>query len=182
MTVSSSASSSLFCAAVVATAHGVRGHVKVKCFLENPTEFNKFSPYCDKRGEEVYRVKKVLSQKGDMLIISLEGVSDRNYAEQMRGTELFIPRSKLPALSEETFYHRDLIGLQVRSFQGVLLGDVHALYNFGAGDILEIKNLEGKLEMIPFTKDCVPEIHNEEGTLVLSPEGETYLTEEKSDA
>ena len=182
MTSSSSTSPSLFCAAVVAAAHGVRGHVKVKCFLENPTEFNKFSPYCDKRGEEAYRVKKVLSQKGDMLIVSLEGVSDRNYAEQMRGTELFVPRSKLPTLSEDTFYHRDLIGLQVHSHQGMLLGDVHALYNFGAGDILEIKTPQGKLEMLPFTKGCVPEIHQEEGTLVLSPEGETYLTEEKSDA
>lgn len=182
MTPSSSISPSLFCAAVVAAAHGVRGHVKVKCFLENPTEFNKFSPYCDKKGEEAYRVKKVLSQKGDMLIVSLEGVSDRNYAEQMRGVELFMPRSKLPALSEDTFYHRDLIGLKVHSSKGVLLGDVHALYNFGAGDILEIKTFEGKLEMLPFTKDCVPEIHPEEGTLVLSPEGETYLTREESDA
>ncbi|MBL8676490.1 MAG: 16S rRNA processing protein RimM [Alphaproteobacteria bacterium] len=182
MTPGSSTSPSLFCAAVVASAHGVHGHVKVKCFLENPTEFNKFSPYCNKMGEEAYRVKKILSQKGDMLIVSLEGVSDRTYAEQMRGTELFVPRSKLPTLSEDIFYHRDLIGLQVHSHQGVLLGDVHALYNFGAGDILEIKTSQGKLEMLPFTKDCVPEVHNEEGTLVLSPEGETYLTKEKSDA
>jgi 16S rRNA processing protein RimM len=182
MTPSSSTSPSLFCAAVVAAAHGVRGHVKVKCFLENPTEFNKFSPYCDKKGEEAYRVKKVLSQKGDMLIVSLEGVSDRNYAEQMRGVELFMPRSKLPPLSEDTFYHRDLIGLKVHSSRGVFLGNVHALYNFGAGDILEIKTFEGKLEMLPFTKACVPEIYNEEGTLVLSPEGETYLTREESDA
>ncbi|MBY0273628.1 MAG: ribosome maturation factor RimM [Alphaproteobacteria bacterium] len=182
MTPGSSTSPSLFCAAVVAAAHGVRGHVKVKCFLENPTEFNKFSPYCDKMGEEAYRVKKVLSQKGDMLIVSLEGVSDRNYAEQMRGVELFVPRSKLPTLSEDTFYHRDLIGLQVHTSQGFLLGYVHALYNFGAGDIIEIKTLGGKLEMLPFTKDCVPEINNEKGTLVLSPEGETYLSQEESDA
>lgn len=182
MTPSSSTSPSLFCAAVVATAHGVRGHVKVKCFLENPMEFNKYSPYCNKMGEEAYRVKKVLSQKGDMLIVSLEGVSDRNYAEQMRGVELFVPRSKLPALSGNTFYHHDLIGLKVHSSQGVLLGDVHALYNFGAGDILEIKTLEGKLEMLPFTKVCVPEVHSDEGTLVLSTDGENYLSEEKSDA
>ncbi|MBX9786794.1 MAG: ribosome maturation factor RimM [Alphaproteobacteria bacterium] len=181
MTSSSSTSPSLFCAAVVAAAHGVHGHVKVKCFLENPSEFNKFSPYFDRMGEESYRVKKVLSQKGDMLIVSLEGVYDRNYAEQMRGVELFVPRSKLPALSEDTFYHRDLIGLKVHSSRGVLLGDVHALYNFGAGDILEIKTLEGKLEMLPFTKVCIPEIHPEEETLVLSPEGETYLTREEND-
>ena len=182
MTPTSSTSPSLFCAAVVASTHGVHGHVKVKCFLENPMEFSKFSPYYDKTGEEAYWVKKILSQKGDVLIVSLEGVSDRNYAEQMRGTELFVPRSKLPELSSNTFYHHDLIGLKVHSSQGTLLGDVHALYNFGAGDILEIKTLEEKLEMLPFTKECVPEIHNEEGTLVLNPEGEMYLTEEKSDA
>ena len=93
-----------------------------------------------------------------------------------------MPHSKLPALSGNTFYHHDLIGLKVHSSREVLLGDVHALYNFGAGDILEIKTLEGKLEMLPFTKDCVPEIRLEEGTLVLSPEGETYLTREESDA
>src|SRR3990167_2521430 len=177
MTLRSGYSPSLFCAAMIASAHGVRGHVKVKCFLDNPAKFNTFSPFFNEKGEESYRVEKVVSQDKDVLIVSFEGVSDRNQAEEVKGTELFVPRSKLPKLSENSFYHHDLIGLQVKSTQGDLLGEIHALHNFGAGDILEIKTCEGKLEMVPFTKEYVPDIHQTEGKVLLSPDGEAFLKE-----
>lgn len=175
MTLDSSQNSPLFCAAVITSAHGIHGHVKVKCFLEDPSQFKSFSPFYKETGEEAYKVNKVLSQDKDVLIISLEGVSDRNQAEDIKGSQLMLSRSNLPDLSEDTFYHRDLIGLSVTSFQGQSLGEVHGVYNFGAGDLLEIKTLDDKLEMLPFTREIVSEVVKEERTLRLSQEGEAFL-------
>jgi 16S rRNA processing protein RimM len=167
--------SSLFCAAVIATAHGVRGHVKVKCFMEDPSQFKTYSPYSNESGEVSYVVEKVISQTKDILIVSLKGVQDRTQAEHLRGAQLMLSRERLPNLSEDTFYHRDLIGLEVLSVTGDRLGVVHALHKYGAGDILEVQTSDDKLEMIPFTKKSVPEVDLQKGCLVLSKEGETFL-------
>ena len=85
-----------------------------------------------------------------------------------------LPRERLPELSEDTFYHRDLIGLSVSLSQGQTLGKVHALYNFGAGELLEVKTLKGT-SMIPFTHAMVPEMNLKKGCSHFSEEGEMFL-------
>lgn len=167
--------SSLFCAAVIAAPHGVQGWLKVKCFLEDPSKFQAYSPYSNERGEECFIVKKVVSQDKDILIVSLDEISDRHQAELIKGEKLMLSRDRLPDLSEDTYYHTDLMGLSIKSFSGDFLGTVHALYNFGAGDLLEIKTIEDKLEMVPFTRASVSEVNIEKGFLLLSEEGEMFL-------
>lgn len=175
MVVSSSPASSLFCAAVIASAHGLHGHVKVKCFLEDPAHLKTYSPFSNEEGEPVYKVKKVLSQDKDMLLVAFEGITDRTEAERLRGAKLMLSQERLPSLSDDTYYHKDLIGLAVISKGAQPLGTVHALYNFGAGEILEVKTLEETLHMIPFTHDMVVEVDLEKGLLRLSQEAELFL-------
>lgn len=173
--VGSTQNHSLFCAAVIAAPHGVQGYVKVKCFLEDPRKFKAYSPYSNEQGEETYTVKKVVSQDKDVLIVSLNEVSDRNQAELIKGAKLMLSRDRLPHLSEDIYYHCDLIGLSIKSSSGDSLGTVHALYNFGAGDLLEIKTIDSRFEMIPFTRASVSEVNIEKGFLFLSQEGEMFL-------
>src|SRR3990167_5587256 len=151
MNPASSQASSLFCASVIASAHGVHGHVKVKCFLEDPTHLKTYSPYSNEDGEPAYIVKKVLSHHKDVLIVSFEGVTDRTKAEGLKGAKLMLAQDRLPSLMDDTYYHKDLIGLSVISSEGQSFGRVHAVYNFGAGELLEITTLKSTLHMIPFT-------------------------------
>ena len=64
-------------------------------------------------------------------------------------TELTGPRSALPPLGEDEYYHADLIGLPVVSESGQPLGKVQAVENFGAGDVLDIVRDDGKSFMVP---------------------------------
>ena len=73
----------------------------------------------------------------------------------------------LPDLKEDEFYHTDLIGLEVKNSNGDTIGEVNAMYNFGAGDIIELKLNEGSLEMLPFTKDYVPTINIKEHYIIV---------------
>ncbi|MBA3813030.1 MAG: 16S rRNA processing protein RimM [Alphaproteobacteria bacterium] len=175
MVSGSSPASSLFCAAVIASAHGIQGHVKVKCFLEDPAHLKTYSPYSNEEGEPVYTVKKVLSQNKDVLVVSFEGVTDRTKAESLRGSKLMLAPERLPELVDDTYYHKDLIGLSVISTEGQSAGTVHALYNFGAGELLEVKTIAGTLHMIPFTHEMVVEVDLEKGTLRLSKGAELFL-------
>ena len=176
MVSDSSHSSSLFCAAVIASAHGLHGHVKVKCFLEDPACLKTYSPYSNETGEPVYVVKKVLSQDKDILLGSFEGITDRTEAEGLRGVKLMVSPERLPRLMEDTYYHKDLIGLTVLCVEGKPVGTVHALYNFGAGELLEIKT-DHSLHMISFTHEMIPEVDLEKGIVRLSKDSELFLEE-----
>ena len=83
---------------------------------------------------------------------------------------LYADRSALPELkSEDEFYQADLIGLEVRLADGSAAGKVAGIYNFGAGEILEIKVADGgRLEMIPFTRAYVPEVNIKDGYIIVS--------------
>ena len=115
-------------------AHGVRGHVRVKSFAAEPKDIASYGPLEDAQG----RAYKLMLKGGadDVLIASLDGVTDRDMAEKLKGTELFVSRAALPAAGDEEFYHADLVGLDVRLQDGSRFGMVRAVHDFGAGDTL----------------------------------------------
>lgn len=96
-------------------------------------------------------------------------MDDRNLAETLVGMEFYVSKSALPEPEEDEYYHADLIGLTVREkISGKEAGTVAGVYNFGAGDILELKLKEsGRLEMIPFTKQYVPVVNVKEGFIIV---------------
>ena len=70
---------------------------------------------------------------------------------------LTVPRSALPPLEAGEYYHADLLGLPAVSSDGTALGEVIAVENFGAGDVIEIKRPTGKRFMVPMRIEAVPE-------------------------
>ncbi|MBQ8473382.1 MAG: 16S rRNA processing protein RimM [Alphaproteobacteria bacterium] len=74
-----------------------------------------------------------------VVIAKINGYDDRNAAETLRGTELFIGRSDLPQLNDNEYYQTDLIGMTVNQ-RGNIIGRVSCIQNYGAGDILEMEN------------------------------------------
>jgi 16S rRNA processing protein RimM len=143
--------------AVIGSAHGVRGAVKVKTFTENPRSILSYGALRDETGKE-YSLKFLRLAPPDCLIVTIEGVGDRTQAETVRGTKLYVERDQLPDLVEEEFYHSDLVGMPVHDLTGQEVGHVKAISNFGAGDFLEIVDATYHLYTIPFTKIAVPSI------------------------
>ncbi len=84
---------------------------------------------------------------------------------------LWAPRSALPALPDDEFYHADLIGLEVVDTGGKSLGRVRALYDHGAGDIIEVVGGTQVL-MLPFTRAVVPTVDLAARRIVVDPPGD----------
>ncbi len=158
---------SRICLGVVVGVHGVQGAVKVKSFTENPAAVGAYGPVEDEAGQRRFRLKVIGQAKG-MVTATLEGVRDRNTAEAMKGTRLYVPRERLPQPDEDEIYLSDLIGLRVDLDDGTMWGTVKAVYDFGAGDVLEVARPEGRLEMLPFTRACVPVVDVAGGRLVVA--------------
>src|SRR3546814_825324 len=79
------------------------------------------------------------------------------------------------APGEEEFYHADLIGLRVEDVAGQRLGTVRTVENHGAGDLLEIEGLDGRMLLLPFTRAAVPLVDLAGGRLVAEPPAEVEV-------
>ena len=168
------------CLGVMVGAHGERGLVKVKSYTEVPEDVAALGPVSDKSGRRHWTLQVTGQAKG-VVLVRIEGVKDRDAAQALHGTELYVDRSALPVLEEEeTFYHADLVGLKVEDRQGRDLGRVRAVENYGAGDLLEIDGPDGKSLMLAFTKAVVPLVDIEGGRLVVELPAEEVVPPQPS--
>jgi 16S rRNA processing protein RimM len=143
--------------AAIAGAHGVTGEVRLKLFGEGVAALKRHKSF----NAGALTLKALRDDNKGGAIVRFAEIADRTAAEQLRGTELTVPRSELPPLDSGEYYHADLIGLPTTSDAGHALGTVVAVENFGAGDILEIERPDGKRFMVPMTEAAVPEWNGE---------------------
>lgn len=158
-------------------AHGIRGEVKLRSFTADPQAIASYSPLETAKGKAV-EVTRLRPSK-DGFIAILKGVTDRNAAETLRGTELFVPRDRLPEPDDDEVYVHDLIGLPVHLADGSVLGEVIGVENFGASDLIDVK-IEGRKDtvLIPFADGYVLEADADKLVVDL-PEG--FLDEGQRD-
>jgi 16S rRNA processing protein RimM len=154
------------CLGAIAGAQGVRGAVRIKPFTARPQDVAAYGPVEDESGTRRFRLR-VLEVKGGMVIATAEGIADRDAAEALRGTQLWVGRDKLPPAEEDEFYHADLIGLAAVDEAGNPLGHVAALHDFGAGEVIEIAREGATSLVLPFTREVVPVVDIAAGRVVV---------------
>lgn len=129
--------------------------MKILPYGEDPSLIETLGPaFVSETGDKTLRVR-IKSSAGKLLLAEVEGCSDRDVAQSLRGTELWYEREMLPELDEEDgFYHEDLVGLTVIE-DGQEIGVVCAVDNFGASDLIEIRPKNGNSYYIPFVDEYV---------------------------
>jgi len=152
----------------IGAAHGIRGEVKLWSFTEDPLAVAHYGPLETADGARRFEIEAARPAK-DHLVARIAGIGDRNAAEKLRNTDLFVPRDRLPPIEEaDTFYHADLVGLAAIGEDGAALGTVSAIHNFGAGDLIEIEPAAGgEALLLPFTESTVPTIDLKAGRIVV---------------
>ncbi|NNG05722.1 MAG: ribosome maturation factor RimM [Inquilinus sp.] len=168
------------CVGVIAGVHGVRGIVKIRPFTAAPEGVAAYGAVTDADGRREFALELLSLHKGQWLA-RVEGVADRTAAEALRGTELYVPRDRLPAPEADEFYHADLIGLDAEDTDGMALGSVRAVHDFGAGTILEIVGAGHPPLLVPFTRQAVPEVDLAAGRVVVDPPAEQAADEADED-
>jgi len=151
----------------IVTAHGIRGDVVVDSYTAEPADIAAYGALQSRDGSRTWNIKVVrVTPRG--VIARVAGVSDRNGAEALRGTELYALRSQLPAADEGEFYYADLVGLRVENEVGEVIGSVASVQNYGAGDLLELRLADRSVtELLPFTDAFVPTVDLDGGRVVV---------------
>ena len=150
--------------AAVAGAHGVKGEVRLKLFTDSAESLAVHDKLYVGGAE-----RRLLSirEGGKIAVARLDGICDRSAAETLRGALVEVDRSALPRLEDREYYHADLVGLEAVDHDGNPVGEVVAVENYGAGDLLEIETSDGKLALIPF-RDGVADLEGDR--IVLDPQ------------
>jgi 16S rRNA processing protein RimM len=147
----------------------LQGEVRIRSFTAHPAAITEYGPLEDETGARLFEIES-LRVTPKALSARLKGVTSRDEAEALTGTKLYVPHSRLPAREEDEWYHTDLIGISALDREGVAIGSVVAVHNFGAGDLLEIRPASGGATVLmPFTRDTVPEVDVEGGWLRIAP-------------
>jgi len=157
------------CVGAITGSFGVRGEVRLKSFCAEPTDISSYGPLTTEDGARSFEVTLTRPVKSGFAA-RLTGVPTKEAADALKGTRLYAPRSALPTLPDDEFYQSDLIGLAVHDTGGALLGQIAAVVNHGAGDLLEVrgKGLKGAA-LIPFTAQIVPTVDLVAGRVIVDP-------------
>jgi 16S rRNA processing protein RimM len=162
---------------MIMSAHGVRGLVRLRSFTEDPATLLDYKTLTDEAGKKefVFRIK---STAKDFFIAEIDGLKNKEEADALRSTKLYVPRSALPKTKKTEYYESDLIGLTVKDKQGQDFGTVRAVHNYGGGPFLEIGKNKADSFMLPFTDACVPDVDMKTGSVVIDPP-EGWMKDEK---
>ncbi|WP_299977184.1 ribosome maturation factor RimM [Desulfobacula sp.] len=150
----------------VTGVHGLDGILKVWSFAES---IDTFCPgknvllKSEKGLGKSYVILKALAHKKGILL-SLDGVDNRNLAEDLIGKEILIDRDQLPEPAEDTWYWQDLLGLDVVDHQKGFIGKITDIFPTGANDVLVVTD-NGRETLIPMHKHFVKSVDIEKKTV-----------------
>ena len=157
--------SSRVCIGKIVAAHGVKGLVKILPLADEELLESGKPFFTSADGDKTVSIT-LKNPIGKYILASVEGVTERNGAEALRLTELYVDKDALPEIEDDgTYYHADLVGLKVVDEGGAEVGVVSAIENYGASDLLEIKPKIGKAYLMPFTPENFSEVDAEAGTI-----------------
>ncbi|WP_045727140.1 ribosome maturation factor RimM [Xanthomonas sp. GPE 39] len=133
-------------------AFGIRGEAKLESWTEPRLAIFRYQPWIVRKpdGSEDTLTGVRGRASGKSLIASLPEVNDRDAVEALRGTEIYVARSSLPPPRADEYYWVDLEGLDVRTIDGVALGQVSHLFSTGANDVLVVRGERERL--VPFVQ------------------------------
>jgi len=152
----------------VTGVHGIKGEIIVRSHTTDPADIAAHGPLEDEDGRRKFTLTvRRVTDKG--VVAKVAGIDDRTTAESLRGLRLYVDRARLPAAMANEFYYADLVGLAALAPDGRRLGEVVAVHNFGAGDIVEVRlDAEQRTEMVPFSAAFVGEVDIAAGRLTLT--------------
>lgn len=143
----------------ISGAFGVKGWVKIYSFTDPRENILSYSPlYLSRKGDwvEVKVVEGRLQGKG--VVMSLDGVTDRDQVLPLVGVELAIAKTQIKPAGKDEYYWSDLIGMSVVNVQDEQLGQVESLLENGAHDVLVVVNKDKTERLIPFVLDEIVEL------------------------
>ena len=156
----------------IINTYGIKGEVKVIPFTNDIRRFDELENIYVKTKKEskLYKIESIKYHK-NMVLIKLKSINTPEQAELLKNAYIEIDRNQAIQLKEGEYFIVDLIGLDVYTDEGKLLGKVDDIYNTGANDIYVVKDELGKQILLPGIKEVIKnvDLESEKITVHLIP-------------
>ena len=149
----------------ILTTHGLIGNIKLESFCENPEEIFSYNLYTN-NGNKISCRKVGKTSKNNIFIAKIDGVNSIDEAMELKNNEIFVKREELQETEEDEVYIDDLLNMKVNGDGKT--GSIIDVYNYGAGDVIEIKWDDNKIESVPFTKDFIKDVDKENNIIYIN--------------
>jgi 16S rRNA processing protein RimM len=152
----------------IVRSHGLEGRIKVLSYLESPEVLQGLSGlFVGRTAQEAVSFPLVAVQGGrDSFILQLGGVTDRDAAERLRGSSVWMPSEAMQKLPEGEYYWREIIGLQVLTEENEILGRIESVFPTGGHDVYVCRG-GGREILLPAINDVVRKIDTVRGVMVV---------------
>lgn len=153
----------------IVNTNGLKGLLKINPFTDDITRFERLKTILVEHKKELleFEIESVIYQKKQVLL-KLKGIDTIEEAEKYREDYLKINRNKEEKLPEDTYYIVDLIGLDIYTEGGELLGKLDDIFSTGSNDVYVVKNIEGKQILLPAISDVIKNIDLEQKKIVVN--------------
>lgn len=152
----------------IVNTFGIKGMVKVKPFTDDITRFDRLKKVYirNKNVKKEYEIEEVKYHK-DMVLLKFKGIEDPEQASLLRESYLIVDREKEEPLEEGSYYIVDMIGLEVYTEEGEVLGKLEDIFNTGSNDIYVVKDELGKQILLPAIRDVIKQIDMENRKMIV---------------
>lgn len=144
----------------IVNVHGIKGEVKIYPYTDDvdnlAMKLKKI--YLDEEMKQGSYKISCRIQKG-MLLAKITGVDTVEKAEELRNRYVYISEDSLDILEEDSYYVKDLIGLDVIDVKNnEIFGKLDYVFNTGANDVYEVTTLDNKKVYLPAIKQVVKKV------------------------
>ncbi|HLS20436.1 MAG TPA: ribosome maturation factor RimM [Bacillota bacterium] len=143
----------------IVNTHGVKGEVRVIRITDFPERFNVGNTlYIKKNNNTIPLTIKSHRTHKQFDLLRFEGYERIEDVQQLMQITLHIKQSQLTPLPEGQYYYYEIIGCEVVTTEGELIGVVDHILAPGANDVWVVKRTKGKEVLIPYIKDVVKHV------------------------
>ena len=157
---------------LVAAPFGVKGQLKLKSLTDRPDYISRnVRTLYLQLGKEVseHTLARLHEHKPGLLILTLQGVDDREAAEELRGAEVYIRASEAAPLAEDEYFIHQLVGLTALTPEGQTIGKVREIIETGAGEVLVIARPSQPDALVPMVRQFITSLDLPAGQVVITP-------------
>ncbi|HEY4744897.1 MAG TPA: ribosome maturation factor RimM [Desulfuromonadaceae bacterium] len=151
-------------------AHGIKGQIRVYSYSGNLESLRAARSIVLKspQGETSEAILAGVTPHNGKIILGLKGFTDINQVLPLVGSEICLLRSQLPEPEEDEYYWRDLIGLEVVTPDGVVIGSLVDIFETGSNDVYVVRG-EDREYLIPAVASVIANIDLAGGRMTITP-------------
>jgi 16S rRNA processing protein RimM len=157
--------------AEIVKPRGIRGEVACTLYTDFPERFEELNRvtlrWPDGRRSSM-EIEGHWFYKG-RIILKFSGCDSMSAAEALVGGQLVVPESQSRSLNDQSFYEYRLVGAEIVTVDGVVVGRVDSILRTGATDVLVVKAADSRERLIPFADDICIDVDMEARRITIDP-------------